>query len=257
MPYAFAHPAAVVPLHRLLGRRTALSALVLGSVAPDLWPLVPGLVDRRFAHSPEGLLAFALPAGLFAWLVFHGLLKRPLLDLLPPALRARLASLDPARAPHPLVVAACVLLGATTHLAWDSFTHEGSLATRYLPALEFALLRIGDYTLYVHTALQHGSTVAGTAFLAWWISRWWRQAEAVDPPSAGRLGKEARLLAALLLAAAPLVVAMLGAAGLDVAASDLPTLRRVLRTVAFDALAALLASCALYALAWHLAPSRC
>ena len=35
MPFTFAHPAAVVPLLRPLGRYGVLSALVIGSIVPD------------------------------------------------------------------------------------------------------------------------------------------------------------------------------------------------------------------------------
>ena len=80
MPYPFAHPAAILPLAGPMGRFAAPSALAIGSVAPDLWYLVPGLA-RDDSHSLAGLFWFCLPAGALAYLAFHLLLKQPLLAL--------------------------------------------------------------------------------------------------------------------------------------------------------------------------------
>jgi hypothetical protein len=66
VPYPFAHPAAVLPLARF----GVPSALVIGSVAPDLWYLLP-FIDRAQTHSLSGVLAFCLPAGLLLYLLFH------------------------------------------------------------------------------------------------------------------------------------------------------------------------------------------
>jgi hypothetical protein len=52
VPFTLAHPAAAVPLLRPLGRRGLLSALVIGSMAPDLWYFVPFDVTRADSHSP-------------------------------------------------------------------------------------------------------------------------------------------------------------------------------------------------------------
>jgi len=53
VPYPFAHPAAVLPLARPMGRFAAPSALAIGSVLPDLWYFVP-LADR--AEEPAARL---------------------------------------------------------------------------------------------------------------------------------------------------------------------------------------------------------
>lgn len=81
MPYPFAHPAAVLPLARPMGRFAVPSALAIGSVLPDLWYIVP-LVDRADSHSLAALFWFCLPAGLLSYVLFHRLLKQPLIALL-------------------------------------------------------------------------------------------------------------------------------------------------------------------------------
>jgi hypothetical protein len=146
-----AHPAAVLPLALLLGRRAAPSALVIGSLIPDAWYLVP-FAQRSDSHSLAGLFAFCLPLGLAVYLAFHLLLKAPLLTLAPPHLAARLAAFHAPgmpRVPWPAVLL-CLVMGAATHLAWDAFTHAHGQAA------------------------QHVSTILGSAIVAAWV--WWRLA---------------------------------------------------------------------------------
>jgi hypothetical protein len=132
MPYPFAHPAAVLPLVGPMGRFGVTSALVIGSMVPDAWYLVPGLV-RVDSHSAAGLFWFCLPAGLLAYLAWQFFRQKPLSE-----------------APWYAVIVS-VIVGAATHVAWDALTH--SVAYRG------------------HYVLQHASTVLGTAFIAWWCYR--------------------------------------------------------------------------------------
>lgn len=159
MPYAIAHPVAAIPLARLLGRRSVPSALAIGTIVPDAWYVIPGL-DRPFSHQAHGLFLFCLPAGLLLYLAFHGLLKEPLLHLLPSGIASRARSFSVPGFPRVAwwIVAANIVLGAATHQVWDALTHSGAFATRFLP--------FGEPVLRV---LQHGSTALGGAFLLWWI----------------------------------------------------------------------------------------
>lgn len=101
MPYPFAHPAAVLPLARPMGRLGVTSALVIGSMVPDAWYLFPGLV-RADSHSAAGLFWFCLPLGFVVYLLWNG---------------GRL------RAPLP-AVAVSLAVGALTHFAWDALAHS-------------------------------------------------------------------------------------------------------------------------------------
>ena len=121
MPYPFAHPAAVLPLARPLGRFAVPSALAIGSMAPDFWYFVP-LLERDESHSLVGLAWFCLPAGLLAYALFHLLLKQPLIALLSP----RLGCFTPAGLPQVpwRAVIVSLMVGALTHLVWDALTHS-------------------------------------------------------------------------------------------------------------------------------------
>jgi hypothetical protein len=170
VPYAFAHPAAVVPVAKALGRHAVPSALAIGSIIPDLWYLVP-VLDRGDTHGLLGAFLFCLPAGLVVYAAFHLIFKQPMLALAPRNLAGRLAAWTAPGLPAVPILSVLVslLAGIGTHLAWDAFTHEGHLAG--LEGEVFAGVRL-------HQVLQHASTLLGTAFLAGWL---WRKLRAKQP----------------------------------------------------------------------------
>src|SRR5512134_324687 len=94
MPFTFAHPAAAVPLRRWLGRYGTVSALVIGSMTPDLAYFLPCGVSRAQSHSVAGLFWWCLPVGAAVYLLFHTVLAPPLVALAPRGLRARLSSIS-------------------------------------------------------------------------------------------------------------------------------------------------------------------
>ena len=215
MPYPFAHPAAVLPLARPLGRFAVPSALAIGSIAPDLWHLVP-FADRADSHSAAALLWFCLPAGLLAYALFHLVLKQPLIALAWPRLGAFACKGLP---PSPwTAVVVSLLVGALTHIAWDGLTH------------------IED-----HNWLQHASTVAGSAILGWWI---WRRVRRV-PPLPYSVSAFHRGCAALAIGGAMAISALY-------AADSWPAFdRQLLKSVGIGALQGLAAALLVYALAFR------
>jgi hypothetical protein len=220
MPYPFAHPAAVLPLARPLGRFAVPSALAIGSMAPDFWYFVP-LLERGESHSLAGLAWFCLPAGLLAYALFHLLLKQPLIALASP----RLGCFTPAGLPQVpwRAVIVSLMVGALTHLAWDALTHSYDEAAQR------------------HNWLQHASTAFGTMVLGWWS---WRKLRLV-PAAPGPLSPLAR---------ASIVLALLGAGALaawvaaEPPAADLLALRQFLRTGGFAAVQALSVALLVYCL---------
>lgn len=178
MPFTPAHPAAILPLPRLLQKWAVPSALVIGSIAPDFIYFLPVTLSRGGSHSLAGLLRFSLPLGWIVYLVYHLFLKHPILDLLPAAISRRLDSATRTmRLPSVswLAVTACLLLGAATHLAWDAFTHEGAPGVTALPFLRTDLFALGNYHVYAYRVLQHFSSALGLLILGWWSLRWFRQ----------------------------------------------------------------------------------
>jgi hypothetical protein len=156
MPLAPAHPAAVLPLQRL---RLPLSAMVVGSVAPDLPVYLPIGVSYATTHSARGLPVVVVFGLAMTWL-WSALVRDVVVDLTP-FLRRRLpvrARLDPrAWLLAPLAVA----IGAATHVLWDSATHDWGFVVR---DLGFLSEEYGPLPLY--RWLQHTSTVVGSVVVA-------------------------------------------------------------------------------------------
>ena len=167
MPFTVAHAAAVLPLHSWTRRRLPLSALMIGSMAPDFAYFVSYASNRMVTHSLKGLLTFSLPTGLAVWLVFVWLLERPTIRLLPDAWRTRLAPTGRIDASLLLRAALAIVLGAATHLAWDAFTHRSTAITELWPSLRDPVF--GALPLY--QVLQYASSAFGMAALALWAFR--------------------------------------------------------------------------------------
>lgn len=172
MPFTLAHPAAAVPLQRF---GLPLSALIVGSLMPDLPYFLFQTTSRQFAHSLAGIFIFCVPVGLLVLVVFHRLLKEPTLQLLPLEHRRKLQSVsgpfDFWPLPRLFTICLALLAGALTHVVWDSFTHADGWAVRHE-----ILFTVRIYTLPIHRILQHGGTIFGLVFLDWFYWRWWRSA---------------------------------------------------------------------------------
>jgi Domain of unknown function (DUF4184) len=175
MPITFAHPAAAIPLQKLFVRFGFLPALAIGSMVPDVPYFVPLGIDRHLGHSIPALFWFCVPMGLIIYWLFEYFLKQPFISLCPLSLQSRLVAMPVAKASMMAIIGS-LLIGAITHLLWDSFTHANSPWLLYLPFLETQLFSLGSYKVYVFKVFQHGSTFVGLGLMAYWFIRWYRKA---------------------------------------------------------------------------------
>jgi len=181
VPFTLAHPAAVIPLART---KLLVSALVAGSLTPDFLYFVPGAFDHNFSHTLPGLALFCIPVGLIWLLLFHRVMKVPLLSLVPNNPRNMLAPHISEFAFGPwrrfLLVLLSLTVGSLTHLAWDSFTHERGLVVANVALLKVVVIQTSLGAIRVFKLLQHASTVAGCAALWLWYLRWAKGAKRID-----------------------------------------------------------------------------
>jgi uncharacterized protein DUF4184 len=228
VPYPFAHPVAVLPLVRPMGRFAVPSALVIGSIAPDLWYFAPFLT-RHDSHSIAALFWFCLPLGVATYLAFHVLLKQPLIALLSPKLGSFTCAGLPRVRWYAVIVS--LFVGALTHLVWDGLTHSN------------------DHVDHGHNWLQHVNTAVGTAILAWWIWHKLRRAPAAAPEAGlsplGRTVTMAALVAAMGIAAWWSL-----SAGANPA--DMSGVRQMLRAAGSDAVLGLSLVLFVYCALWRL-----
>ncbi|WP_171187950.1 DUF4184 family protein [Alienimonas chondri] len=175
MPFTPTHVAAILPalpwLRRRFGgnRSVPVSALVIGSMIPDAGVFLPRFVNYNVTHTVEGLFTLCLPLGIAAFCAWEYFLKAPLIDLAPRWVRVR--ATNPAGPSKPpltlrtlLWAVALTLIGAASHVLWDSFTHVGRWGVRTVPLLDevwFTLpdwLPLRDPNIRGYKAGQYGST---------------------------------------------------------------------------------------------------
>jgi Domain of unknown function (DUF4184) len=160
MPFTLSHPIAIAPLWYLCQRRLDLTALCIGAMVPDLDRFVPMTLEG--GHSLRGVITMDLPWAILILLMVRWVIARPFIALLPPYL----ASCIPrSTAPSVFVAIVSIIVGALSHIVWDSFTHSnGWFVTRY----DFLRVSVGRWPLY--ELLQHGCGVAGLIAIALWIA---------------------------------------------------------------------------------------
>ncbi|MCP4537940.1 MAG: DUF4184 family protein [Chloroflexi bacterium] len=184
MPFTLSHPAAIIPLPKILKKHTVLSALVIGSMMPDATYFLPVGLSRPEGHSISALFLFCLPAGMALYVAFHFFFKKPFLFLLPDSIsrRIRRSSSNVFSRTNLLNSGICVLIGALTHLVWDSFTHADSFFVEHIPVLKQTLFTVKGIPIHVFKVLQHSSTVLGLVILFLALSRWFRTRMIVEQP---------------------------------------------------------------------------
>lgn len=200
MPFTLSHAAAVLPAVRTdgSGRGPLVPAvLVAGSFAPDLTYYAASVVSGAMefgdvTHAFWGvftvdvLIAWAL-VGL--WL----LVREPLVALLPRARQGRTAVLlrcgTPRARVRPSLVArwyVSAVLGASTHVVWDAFTHLDRWGMRVFPVLGE---EVAGSPLYWY--LQYGGSAVAAVVIALFVARALRRtpdgtgSPGVPPLSAG------------------------------------------------------------------------
>lgn len=158
-----------------------MSALVIGTFAPDFEYFIRLGPRGRFGHTIPGALVLTLPVALATLWIFHRYVKTPVVRLLPQGLQSRLAKyLGEFRfggARRFLLIVASTMLGIATHLLWDSFTHMNTWLWRRWEFLREPISVPVLGTIPHYKLLQWASTVVGMAVLLAWFAFWYRNAE--------------------------------------------------------------------------------
>lgn len=169
MPFTFAHPAIVLPLAKLPKQWISTSGLIIGSMSPDFEYFLRMKTSSEHSHTIAGTFYFSLPVSLVVAFIFHHLVRNQLIDHLPYELYTRFQRFKAFNwtehvRKHFMVVVISFIIGALSHIFWDSFTFGEGYFARL-----FYLDHLSVYDYPAFRIVQHGGTVVGFIYMAWVI----------------------------------------------------------------------------------------
>ena len=176
-------------------------------MVPDL-PMF-GLVPYSYevAHSGVGIATVDLLAGIVVTAVWMLLVKDAVIDACPVWLRERVAGDGYARRDWMLLPLA-VVLGSTTHVGWDEFTHAGRWGATHI-----RWLRADHFGYAGYHWMQAASSVLGLVVVV--VVGWRSVAARTRRPSVTRAPVVARIAAVAVVGIAALVGCAYGSIEFD------------------------------------------
>jgi hypothetical protein len=183
MPFTGAHPLAIAPLLRL--KWLDPTSLVIGSMAPDFQYFVYGHEKGLIGHSMLGLVVWCIPVVVIVGLLFHHVVKWPLLVAAPQAWARRLAPSAAAGWPlRPVAIAVSAVLGGASHDVWDSCTHSPGFVVSHFPNVLRVWVDIPgiDHPVLTCRLLQYVCSSVGFVAVGWLVARAVRRMRPVEWP---------------------------------------------------------------------------
>ncbi|MEW4204397.1 DUF4184 family protein [Bacillus thuringiensis] len=167
MPFTFAHPAAVLPFAKKHSKHISVTALILGSMAPDFEYFLHFRPYGVIGHKWLGFLYLNLPLVFLLAYIYHYILKKPFITHLPKPFAGYYSyAIDERWGLHTwkefFVFCYSALFGMLTHVVWDAFTHKTGYFVMKIP-----LLQREWYGISVYKYMQHGSTCIGVLLLVY------------------------------------------------------------------------------------------
>jgi hypothetical protein len=164
MPFTFSHPAIILPGKYLPAKWISMTGLVIGSMVPDFEYFIRMRNLSLYSHTWSSMFWFDLPLALVLTFVYHNLVRDSLLSNLPLFLRKRLLQFNRFDwnryvRKHFIVVLASLLIGISSHLLWDGFTHRQGQFVKSIPWLKENSTLFWNYPRYY--VLQHLFSLAG------------------------------------------------------------------------------------------------
>ncbi len=175
MPFTFSHPAIVLPANRMSSQLYSMTGLVIGSMTPDFEYFIRMNLGSIFSHTLHGLFYFDLPIGLVLCFVFHDLVRDDLINNLPVGLYERFYALKNFdwntyyRKKWPVVLLS-IVIGAVSHILWDSFTHSNGYFVLKIHFLNTSIHSFG-IKIIIYNLLQQLSSIFGLALVIIFVHR--------------------------------------------------------------------------------------
>jgi hypothetical protein len=173
MPFTPAHPAIILPFVK--SRYFSATGLIIGSLSPDFEYFFKMSVSGMHSHTKAGLFYFDLPVTILLALIFHQIVKKNFIGNLPVFLQRRFQETLHLNFLNYLknnwwTFMVSALIGATSHIFWDSFTHNNRFFVRQFSSIYQSVSVPFDGANYpLFYVLQQVSTAVGLLIVSIYI----------------------------------------------------------------------------------------
>lgn len=136
MPFTFSHPAIILPLKQVKPRWFSLTGLAAGSMAPDFEYFFKVHGTSTISETFIGIFVFNLPVAIGISLLFHEVVRDPLIRHLPRPFDRRFSGFLNFNflkyvKQHPWIFILSCLIGVLSHLALDFLTSPDQLLSSF------------------------------------------------------------------------------------------------------------------------------
>lgn len=155
MPFTFAHPAIILPFYKSKTFSRFFTLLVIGSMSPDFEYFLRLQTYSKYSHTIPGIFYFCIPASLVIFFLYEKVIKPELTRYF---LQKEVTTISIIRSNTDILLGiTAIVIGAFSHILWDSFTHIGGFFVTHYPI--FFQQYFGSIPMF--KILQHGSTLVG------------------------------------------------------------------------------------------------
>lgn len=163
MPFTLSHPAIILPF--LKNKNVSETALIVGAMSPDLEYFFRMKIQSEIGHTFLGIFLIDFPLGLITIILFHEIIKKPLIENTPYFFQKRLNDLKELNWIEYLknnifTVLISFFIGTISHIFWDSITHWNGYLVENI-----SVLNIKIYNIPLYKIGQHLSSVIGMCFI--------------------------------------------------------------------------------------------
>ena len=140
MPFTFSHPAIILPLAKLGDKRISTTALIIGSMAPDFEYFINMRMMQVHGHTIAGIFYYNLPLTIILSCIFHLIVRDPLIQYSPSFVHKRFEKYIGYNwitrlKENWFVILYSAIIGISSHLFWDSFTHPNRFFVNHIDFL--------------------------------------------------------------------------------------------------------------------------
>ena len=166
MPLTISHPIATAPIWHASGRKLDLSALVIGSMSPDIPYFIHLHPVYAPGHSLTGIFIYCLPSSLVLFFLWKTVIRIPIFNLLGTETQT-LETATGFSISYLLQLVIAIVIGALTHVLWDASSHDNGWFVLHLSWLRQTVFGLPFYKWNQYA----GGILGLLGIIFWWFQQ--------------------------------------------------------------------------------------